>query len=146
MRFPRISRIRSDKPARALFWVSPTRRLYDLFWAIHNMKAQTPDAVVARLNAALNAAIEDEATRKIVLAGTDGVVFVADSQARQLDENIESFQDLHANLADQGVEVTMAPAGTVNLTYAVLTSAPRVPTAASMKPTCRLYFRRRTAM
>jgi hypothetical protein len=30
-----------------LFWVSPTRRLYDLFWSIHNMKEQTPDAVVA---------------------------------------------------------------------------------------------------
>jgi hypothetical protein len=27
--------------------VSPTRRLYDLFWSIHNMKEQTPDAVVA---------------------------------------------------------------------------------------------------
>ena len=34
--------------------------------------------------------------------GADGVVFVADSQARQLDENIESFQDLHANLARAG--------------------------------------------
>jgi hypothetical protein len=26
--------------------VSPTRRLYDLFWAIHNMKQQNPDDVV----------------------------------------------------------------------------------------------------
>jgi hypothetical protein len=36
-------------------------------------------------------------------------VFVADSQARQLDENIESFQDLHANLADQGVDPRTMP-------------------------------------
>jgi signal recognition particle receptor subunit beta len=45
-----------------------------------------------------------QATRKLVLQGADGVVFVADSQARQLEENIESFQDLHANLSDQGID------------------------------------------
>jgi len=50
-----------------------------------------------------------QATRKLVLQGCDGVVFVADSQARQLDENIESFQDLHANLADQGVDPRTMP-------------------------------------
>src|SRR6476646_9696181 len=45
-----------------------------------------------------------QTTRKLVLQGADGVVFVADSQARQLEENIESFQDLHANLSDQGID------------------------------------------
>ncbi|HET9684296.1 MAG TPA: GTPase domain-containing protein, partial [Gemmatimonadaceae bacterium] len=50
-----------------------------------------------------------QTTRKLVLQGADGVVFVADSQARQLDENIESFQDLHANLADQGVDPRTMP-------------------------------------
>ena len=49
------------------------------------------------------------ATRNLVLQGADGVVFVADSQARQLEENIESFQDLHANLADQGIEPRLMP-------------------------------------
>jgi len=48
-------------------------------------------------------------TRKLVLQGADGVVFVADSQTRQLAENIESFQDLHANLADQGVDARAVP-------------------------------------
>jgi signal recognition particle receptor subunit beta len=48
-------------------------------------------------------------TRKLVLQGADGVVFVADSQIRQLEENIESFQDLHANLADQGVDTRTMP-------------------------------------
>ena len=49
------------------------------------------------------------ATRKLVLQGADGVVFVADSQARQLDENIESFQDLHANLSEQGIDPRAMP-------------------------------------
>jgi len=50
-----------------------------------------------------------QATRKLVLQGADGVVFVADSQARQLQENIESFQDLHQNLAEQGVDARGIP-------------------------------------
>jgi hypothetical protein len=49
------------------------------------------------------------ATRKLVLQGADGVVFVADSQARQLQENIESFQDLHENLAQQDVDPRSIP-------------------------------------
>ena len=49
------------------------------------------------------------ATRKLVLQGADAVVFVADSQARQLAENVESLQDLHANLADQGVDARALP-------------------------------------
>ncbi len=50
-----------------------------------------------------------ERTRVAVLNGADGVVFVADSQARQLEENIESMQDLHANLAEHGVDVRTMP-------------------------------------
>src|ERR687887_2199232 len=50
-----------------------------------------------------------QTTRKLVLQGADGVVFVADSQARQLEENIESLQDLHANLAAQGTDVRELP-------------------------------------
>src|SRR4051812_38379062 len=49
------------------------------------------------------------ATRKLVLQGVDGVVFVADSQARQMAENIESLQDLHANLADEGLDPRTIP-------------------------------------
>jgi signal recognition particle receptor subunit beta len=50
-----------------------------------------------------------QTTRKLVLQGADGVVFVGDSQARQLDENVESLQDLHANLAEQGVDTRTVP-------------------------------------
>jgi signal recognition particle receptor subunit beta len=49
------------------------------------------------------------ATRKLVLQGADGVVFVADSQARQLDENIASLQDLQTNLLDLGQDVRSLP-------------------------------------
>jgi hypothetical protein len=49
------------------------------------------------------------ATRKLVLQGADGVVFVADSQVRQLDENIESLQNLQANMLDQGLDVRALP-------------------------------------
>jgi signal recognition particle receptor subunit beta len=49
------------------------------------------------------------ATRKLVLQGADGVVFVADSQARQLDENIESLQNLQVNLLEQGIDVREMP-------------------------------------
>ena len=38
---------KSDQPIKCLFWVTPTRKLYDLFWAIHSMKEQKPEEVVA---------------------------------------------------------------------------------------------------
>jgi len=41
------------------------------------------------------------ATRKLVLTGADGVVFVADSQRERQDANLESLQNLEANLAEQ---------------------------------------------
>jgi mutual gliding-motility protein MglA len=49
------------------------------------------------------------ATRRLVLQGADGVVFVGDSQARQLDENLESLQNLQGNLLEHGVDVRTMP-------------------------------------
>ncbi|HEY6107957.1 MAG TPA: GTPase domain-containing protein [Gemmatimonadales bacterium] len=49
------------------------------------------------------------ATRRLVLQGADGVVFVADSQARQLDENLESLQNLQANLLDHAIDIRTMP-------------------------------------
>ncbi len=49
------------------------------------------------------------ATRKLVLQGADGVVFVADSQVRQLDENLGSLQNLQVNLLEQGIDVRTLP-------------------------------------
>jgi len=50
-----------------------------------------------------------DATRKLVLQGADGVVFVADSQVRQLDENIESLQSLQANLVAMKSDLRTMP-------------------------------------
>ncbi len=49
------------------------------------------------------------ATRKLVLQGADGVVFVADSQLRQLDENLDSLQNLHANILEHGGDIRTLP-------------------------------------
>lgn len=49
------------------------------------------------------------ATRKLVLQGADGVVFVADSQGDKLEENIESFQNLEENLREQGLDPKTIP-------------------------------------
>ena len=38
---------KSDQTVKCFFWVTPTRKLYDLFWAIHSMKEQSPPDVVA---------------------------------------------------------------------------------------------------
>jgi len=50
-----------------------------------------------------------DATRKLVLQGADGVVFVADSQRAQAEENIESFRNLQVNLLEQGVDPRQIP-------------------------------------
>lgn len=49
------------------------------------------------------------ATRRLVLQGADGVVFVADSQARRFDENVESLRDLQDNLLEQGLDARTFP-------------------------------------
>jgi signal recognition particle receptor subunit beta len=48
-------------------------------------------------------------TRKLVLHGADGVVFVADSQRRQMAENLDSLRDMHEVLAEQGVDARALP-------------------------------------
>jgi mutual gliding-motility protein MglA len=50
-----------------------------------------------------------DATRKLVLQGADGVVFVADSQRAQAGENVESFRNLQVNLLEQGVDPRTIP-------------------------------------
>ena len=50
-----------------------------------------------------------QATRRLVLQGADGVVFVGDSQARRFDDNLESLQNLQDNLLSQGVDIRQLP-------------------------------------
>src|SRR5262245_12922971 len=42
-----------------------------------------------------------EASRKLILRGVDGVVFVADSQVERMEANLESLKGLEANLMEQ---------------------------------------------
>jgi len=49
------------------------------------------------------------ASRKLILKGVDGVVFVADSQIERMDSNMESLDDLTINLAEQGYELQKLP-------------------------------------
>ncbi len=49
------------------------------------------------------------ATRKLVLTGADGVVFVADSQRVRLEANLESLRNLHENLEEQGRQLDETP-------------------------------------
>ena len=49
------------------------------------------------------------ATRKLVLKGVDGVVFVADSLKVQKEKNVESLENLKQNLADDGIDVKEIP-------------------------------------
>jgi len=49
------------------------------------------------------------ATRKMVLKGVDGIVFVADSQRDMLDANLESFQNLKDNLEEYNLSIDTIP-------------------------------------
>lgn len=49
------------------------------------------------------------ATRKLVLRGVDGIVFVADSQPDKMDENIESLVNLEENLKEFGYDIDTIP-------------------------------------
>jgi len=50
-----------------------------------------------------------DASRKLILKGADGVVFVADSQEERLDANLESVSNLHLNLKEQGFDFAKMP-------------------------------------
>src|SRR5207253_316053 len=49
------------------------------------------------------------ASRKLILKGVDGVVFVADSQVERMEANIEAMQNLYDNMAQYGYDLTKVP-------------------------------------
>ena len=49
------------------------------------------------------------ASRKLILKGVDGVVFVADSQCERIEANQESMQNLYDNMAEYGYDLTRMP-------------------------------------
>ncbi len=50
-----------------------------------------------------------DASRKLILKGADGVVFVADSQEERMDANLESISNLQLNLKEQGFDLARMP-------------------------------------
>ncbi len=50
-----------------------------------------------------------DASRKLILKGVDGVIFVADSQRERMDANVESLRNLEQNLKAQGYEIRSLP-------------------------------------
>ena len=50
-----------------------------------------------------------DASRKLILRGVDGVVFVADSQGERMDANVEALENLQENLKEHGYDFTKIP-------------------------------------
>jgi signal recognition particle receptor subunit beta len=67
-----------------------------------------------------------DASRKLILKGVDGVVFVADSQVERMEANIESLENLRTNLAEQGYNLDKLP-------YIIQYNKRDLPTAAKVE-------------
>ncbi len=50
-----------------------------------------------------------DASRKLILKGVDGVIFVADSQVERMDANVEAIENLDTNLRTQGYDLMAIP-------------------------------------
>ena len=50
-----------------------------------------------------------DASRRLILKGVDGVVFVADSQQARMEANVESIRNLGENLLEHGFELSTMP-------------------------------------
>lgn len=50
-----------------------------------------------------------DASRKLILKGLDGVIFVADSQEERMEENIHALKNLERNLEQQGYDIRQIP-------------------------------------
>jgi hypothetical protein len=72
-----------------------------------------------------------DASRKLILKGVDGVVFVADSQIERMEANLESLDNLKVNLQEQGYELDKVP-------YVVQYNKRDLPNAAPLEEMRRL--------
>jgi mutual gliding-motility protein MglA len=72
-----------------------------------------------------------DASRKLILKGVDGVVFVADSQIERMEANLESMENLKVNLQEQGYDLKQIP-------YIVQYNKRDLPNAATVEELSRL--------
>jgi len=77
---------KTDQTVKCFFWVSPTRKLYDLFWAIHSMKEQTPPEVVALTSSRPRGAASDDDANPNHLADFTRLVDAAPRKRPQGDQ------------------------------------------------------------
>jgi signal recognition particle receptor subunit beta len=81
-----------------------------LFFDFLPLQIQQVDGLTLRLQLyTVPGQVFYDATRKLVLNGADGVVFVADSQAAARDSNAESMSNLETNLAELGIDLRHFP-------------------------------------
>jgi len=72
-----------------------------------------------------------DASRKLILKGVDGVVFVADSQIERMEANLESIDNLRYNLQEQGYDLDKIP-------YVIQYNKRDLPNAATVEELRRL--------
>ena len=76
-----------------------------------------------------------DASRKLILKGVDGVIFVADSQVERMDANVEAIENLQTNLKAQGYDLTKIP-------YVLQLNKRDLPNVASVDEMVRLLRRK----
>jgi mutual gliding-motility protein MglA len=76
-----------------------------------------------------------DASRKLILKGVDGVIFVADSQVERMDANAEAIDNLQANLKTQGYDLLTIP-------YVLQLNKRDLPNVASVDEMKRLLLRK----
>ena len=76
-----------------------------------------------------------DASRKLILKGVDGVIFVADSQVERMDANVEAIENLVINLKSQGYDLN-------NIPYVLQLNKRDLPNVASMAEMVPLLKRR----
>ena len=82
------------------------------------------------------------ASRKLILKGVDGIVFVADSQIERMEANVESMQNLYDNMAEYGYDLTRIPFAIQYNKRDLPNAAPIKDLQASLNPGCRSKMQR----
>jgi small GTP-binding protein len=76
-----------------------------------------------------------DASRKLILKGVDGVIFVADSQVERMDANVEAIENLKANLKTQGYDL-------MNIPYVLQLNKRDLPNVESVEEMKRLLMKK----
>ena len=76
-----------------------------------------------------------DASRKLILKGVDGVIFVADSQVERMDANVEAIENLQTNLKSQGYDL-------MNIPYVLQLNKRDLPNVESVEEMKRLLMKK----